>query len=307
MRRPIALSRASASRLLADEIRIPVERIVSEYYGAAWQATTFVDLKDRACHPAGVFSDGTHSVFVKFSAAAHGAHQFEVELSGLRLLSERAHVLTPVPVGIVPAASGVTLVLEAVQERQRTAHDWREIGRTLARIHLVKADRCGFNTQGYFGPLYQDNRPMQDWLSFYLERRLWPRFMGAIDSGHMPTETIRQVEKLIARIPGLDIPPVEPSLLHGDAQQNNFISTTAGALVIDPAVYYGNPEMDLAYVDYFQPVPADVFHGYREILQIHPGFEERRDLWRIPAYLAAVTVEGAAHLPKLVSALRRYL
>ncbi len=78
-------------------------------------------------------------------------------------------------------------------------------------------------------------------------------------------------------------------------------------MVIDPAVYYGVPEMDLAHVDYFQPVPDDVFAGYREILSIEPGFEERRELWRIPAYLAAVQVEGIGHLQKLARAIARYL
>jgi len=62
-------------------------------------------------------------------------------------------------------------------------------------------------------------------------------------------------------------------------------------MVIDPAVYYGNPEIDLAYVDYFEPMPDDVFAGYREEMPIDPGFPERRELWRVSAYLAAVQVE----------------
>jgi fructosamine-3-kinase len=199
------------------------------------------------------------------------------------------------------------LVLEAVQAVERTSWHWREIGRTLARIHQIKADRFGYERQGYFGPLYQDNRPMKDWLAYFTERRLWPRLIGAIDSGNLPTENIRQVEKLILRLPNLSIPEIEPSLLHGDAQQNNFITTEKGVMVIDPAVYYGNSEMDLAYVDYFQNVPVDVFIGYQELLPIDPGFPERRDLWRVPAYLAAVEVEGKVHLKKLTTAIRKYL
>jgi fructosamine-3-kinase len=95
--------------------------------------------------------------------------------------------------------------------------------------------------------------------------------------------------------------------LHGDAQQNNFISTEDGAVVIDPAVYYGHPEMDLAYLDYFQPVPGDLFHGYKEEMPIDPGFAERRDLWRVYGYLACVEVEGAPYLPLLTDAVRKYL
>ncbi len=259
-------------RLLSAPFCLPVEQAVSEHYRREWRIKELKDLNDFACHPAAILSDGTSPVFAKLSEAAHGLDQFEVELAGLRTLSERAGVLTPAPIGIVPVEGGVILLLEAAQAVAREARQWREIGRTLARIHQIKGEGCGFESQGYFGPLYQDNRPMRDWLAFFAERRLWPRLMGAIDSGHLPTAVIRKVEKLIHRLPELDIPETQPALLHGDAQQNNFISTSAGAMVIDPAVYYGNPEMDLAYVDYFQPVPEEVFLGYQELLPIAPGF-----------------------------------
>jgi len=67
------------------------------------------------CHPAAVLSDGSFSVFAKLSEAADGFKQFEVELAGLRLLSERAGVLTPTPVGILAVEGGNILVLEAVE------------------------------------------------------------------------------------------------------------------------------------------------------------------------------------------------
>lgn len=148
---------------------------------------------------------------------------------------------------------------------------------------------------------------MRDWPTFYAERRLWPRLIGAIDAGRLPAEAIRRIEKLIARLPGLCGPETAPALLHGDAQQNNYISAEMETIVIDPAVCYGNPEFDLAYIDYFQPVPEDVFDGYREVMPIDPGFSERRDLWRVYGYLAAVSVEGPAYLGKLMDAVQVYL
>jgi fructosamine-3-kinase len=48
--------------------------------------------------------------------------------------------------------------------------------------------------------------------------------------------------------------------------------------------------MDLVLLDYFQPVPADVLDAYREITPIEVGFEDRRELWRVFAYLAGITV-----------------
>ncbi|MCU0487259.1 MAG: fructosamine kinase family protein [Anaerolineales bacterium] len=293
-------------QILRNPVRLCIEQAVSEFSGRLWTVRQVRNLADFACHPAAILSDGTYAVFAKFSEAANGGEQFEIELAGLQYLAERAGVLVPIPIEIFPVSGGWVLLLEAVQEVMRTAHDWRQIGLTLARLHRIQGQRFGFHRQGYFGPLPQDNKPMEDWPTFYAERRLIPGLKMAVDSGNLPRDIMHQVEKLIRRLPELCGPEVPPALLHGDAQQNNFISTEQGAVVIDPAVYFGHPEMDLAYIDYFQPVPGAVFEGYQEALPIEPGFWERRDLWRIWGYLAAVAVEGGGHLERLTGALHRY-
>jgi len=264
-------------------------------------------MRDFSSHPSAIFSDGTYAVFVKLSQAANGLEQFELELRGLKLLSEFSGVRTPTPIGNVTVEGGVIMVVEAVTAVERTSKQWREIGRTLAQIHRIKGQHYGLDSHCYFGPFYQDNRPLSDWATFYAERRLFPRLMGAVNAGYVPTSAIQQVEKLISRLPNLCGPAVVPTLLHGDAQHHNFISTADGAVVIDPAVYYGHPEIDLAYVDYFHPMPEDVFLGYQEILPIDPGFHERRDLWRIYGYLAIVEIEGTSYLGKLLDAVQKYL
>ena len=290
-----------------DPVRIPLEKAVSEYIGQKWVIQEFKDLNDLSSHPSALLSNGSYSIFAKFSNAANGLEQFETELAGLKLLSNLSGVLIPTPIGIIQVEGGVILILESVPSVERTSRQWRGIGRSLAQIHKIKGTQYGLESHCYFGPLYQDNRPMDDWATFYIERRVWPRFMGAINSGNMPTTAIHQVEKLISRLPELCGPDVEPTLLHGDAQKNNFITAKNETFVIDPAVYYGNPEIDLAYIDYFEPVPDDVFLGYQEVMPIDPSFGERRDLWRVYGYLAAVEVEGGVHLGKLIKAIQKYL
>ncbi len=293
--------------LLDGRFRQMIERVVSGYRGEKWEMRDFRDMNDFSSHPSAILSDGAYPVFVKFSSAANGLEQFEAELAGLRLLAELSGVLIPTPIENLSVEGGVVVILEGVTAIDRTRREWRQIGQALAQIHQIQGRQFGLESHNYFGPLYQDNRFMTDWPTFYAERRLWPRLMGAINAGNLPTDVIRQLEKLISRLPDLCGPEVVPTLLHGDAQQNNFISTEAGAVVIDPAVYYGHPEMDLAFLDYFQPVPGDVFAGYEEILPIDSGFRERRDLWRVYGYLAAVEVEGPAYLPQLKNAILKYL
>jgi fructosamine-3-kinase len=90
-----------------------------------------------------------------------------------------------------------------------------------------------------------------------------------------------------------------------------LLRTAAGAVVIDAAPYFGHPEADLALVGYFQPVPDDVLAAYQEILPVDPGFAGRRELWRLPAYLAVVAVAGGTsfartYLDRLTAAIKRY-
>lgn len=285
----------------------PLEETVSAYLNRKWRISSARDLSDLACHPCGIFSDDSFGVFAKFSEHGHAVRQFEIEKNSLEYLANRAGVLIPTSIGIIPVESGTLFIMEALTAIERGPLHWHQIGKALARVHSVKSDFCGFHMNNYFGPLDQDNTPAKDWATFYGEYRLKPRLKMAVDSGNLPSPLASQVESVIRRLPGLCGPEVQPTLLHGDAQQNNFISTREGVYVIDPAIHYGNPELDLAFIDYFQPVPQAVFDAYREEISIDPGFDERRNLWRISGYLAAVTVEGSPYLGMLADALRRYL
>jgi fructosamine-3-kinase len=199
---------------------------------------------------------------------------------------------------VLPVPPGMHLLLfEALPERRpdaRTAADWRSIGRALATLHAVPGPAFGLPANGYFGPLPQDNAPVHpdSWTIFYAERRLLPHLRLATGSGHLPTALAAGIERIIGRLPALAGPEAQPALLHGDAQQHNFVSTPAGAVLVDAAPYFGHPELDLALLGYFDPVPQHVFDGYAELRPIDGGFPQRRELWRLYAYLAVLVVAG---------------
>lgn len=306
--------------LLDDDIKRVIESAASHHLGRSWVSRSFTDLNDRASHPSGVLHGQPFSVFAKLGLEADAAEQFASELSGLALVRHRAGIATPTPIGsgLLELERGCILLFEALPERPpeaRTRDDWRAIGHTLAALHQVHAGGFGLdNLDGFFGPLRQDNRPVtsNSWADFYAERRLWPRLRSAVDAGHLPPDLAADVERVLGRLPALCGPDPRPALLHGDAQQHNFVSTDAGAAVIDVAPYFGHPEVDLALVDYFDPVPDDVFEAYQEIAPIDPGFAQRRELWRIFGYLAVVTVDGHKPFGRrmlrcLADAVRSYL
>jgi fructosamine-3-kinase len=295
--------------LLRPAVVEPIERAASGHLGRRWRCLGFTDLAGRSSHPCGILTGRPFSVFAKFG----GAH-VATELAALDQLRRRsaAPVPTPIGPGVVRVADGVVLLLEALDERPtRTSADHRAIGRTLAHLHQVHDEQFGLpGFQGFFGPFPQDNEAVasNSLADFHAERRLLPALRWAADAGTLPAALARGVERVADRLPLLCGPEPRPSLLHGDAQQNNFVSTAAGAVIVDPAPYFGSPEVDLALLDYFAPVPDDVFAGYREVAAIEAGFAERRELWRLHAYLAVVAVVGddLGFLARIDAAVRRY-
>jgi fructosamine-3-kinase len=311
----------AAHPLLRPETVTAIERAASEHLGRRWVSQGFTGLDDRASHPCGTLHGHPFKVFAKFSRAADARDQFTAELAGLQTLTRLAGIDTPVPVasGVVGLTDAWLLLFEALPElkpQDRGRREWRSIGQVLAELHQVTHSQFGLGDQrGYFGPLPQDNRPVpaNRWAEFYRERRITPLLRKAVDSGHLPNDLAAGVDRLAARLPDIVGPDPQPSLLHGDAHQNNFVTTTtpAKAVVIDAAPYFGHPEIDLALLDFFHPVPSDVMNAYRERANIDPGFPDRRELWRIPSYLAIITVdgrgpEGRAAINRLASAITAY-
>jgi fructosamine-3-kinase len=289
----------SLTRLLHDAIRLPLEQCVSTYLGRAWQVKTVESKHDESSHPAALLSDGRDTVFVKLNEGPLAVDQLTQEVAGLRLLTQQAGVLTPTVIDLLPVDDGALVIMLAVEVIQRGEPQWRAMGAALAQIHQVKGATFGLASHCYWGSVYQDNRPLPDWPAFFWQRRLVPRLQAAVAMGRLPVSLIAAVEALESRLPSLCGPLVPPTLLHGDAHQNNFLSTAQGAFFIDPAVYYGHPEVDLAHIDFFAPVPSAFWEGYTAVTPIDPGFAQRRSLWLLPTWLAMVELDGPHHLPRL--------
>jgi fructosamine-3-kinase len=302
-----------------------VEQAATGHFGRPWASTGFTDLNHRASHPCGIFAGRPFSVFAKLDGSPAGTGQFTAELNGFGLIRSCTEVATPVPIagGLVMTGAGALLLSEALPERgaasgqavdSRTGEDYAAIGRALAGLHQARGETFGLaEFDGFFGPLRQCNRPLDSprWSDFYAERRVLPMLRFAVDSGHLPVGLARAAERVTARFPSLCGPDPAPALLHGDAQQNNFVSTANGAVLVDVAPYFGHPEYDLALLDYISPTDPGLLRAYAELAPVDAGFAGRRELWRLHVYLAVIGVDGAnafgrSFLPRLAAALRQY-
>lgn len=242
-------------------------------------------------------SDG-RAVFVKRNARA-APDMFEAEAHGLEWL--RAG---PLRVPEVLAIGERFLVLELLQPSPRTEDFDETLGRGLAALHREHPERFGLARDNYIAYLPQSNAAHDDWATFYREERLRPQ----IERAGLRSDLRRRFDRLFERLDDLVGPAERPARLHGDLWGGNLHVDEVGApCLIDPAVYGGHREVDLAMMRLFGGFGARVFAAYDEAYPLAPGSADRVLLYQLYPLLVHVNLFGGGYLGQVERALDRYL
>jgi fructosamine-3-kinase len=199
-------------------------------------------------------------------------------------------------------------VLERIASATRARDFDVQLGQRLAHLHRAGATRFGLDEANFIADLPQDNTPAENWPAFYVARRLQPQLRAAIDSGHALARWSRDFDRLFARMPELTGPPEPPARLHGDLWGGNVLADEQGApCLIDPAVYGGHREIDLAMLRLFGGAGPRCFAAYDETWPLAPGHEDRVRLYQLYPLLVHVNLFGGSYVQSVDSALRAYL
>jgi protein-ribulosamine 3-kinase len=294
---------------LIDGLFFPeIEEAVRKFAGTQWRITSAKKNENGAMHEAALIMGNGLNVYVKVGRNSFSVDQFKQEAIGLKIVSERSGIATPEVYDVLDIDGTALLVMEAIYTKPLdTDSAWITLGRGLAQIHTATWSHCGLDTHSYLGVFRQDNRPMDSWTAFYGERRLRVQMRMAVDAGHMSMEDCKPVEILIGKLPQLCGPEQPFSLLHGDPWPGNLLYDGHRLVAIDCSIYYGNREIDLSTVDFFNPVPPAFFDAYHEIYPIDQGYKHRKSLWQAYQWLGHVTLFGKSYYPKLTAAVEQYL
>lgn len=188
---------------------------------------------------------------------------------------------------------------------ERTAE---KLGRGLAELHRSAAEAFGLEENNFIGILPQPNGWYNNWADFYRERRLVPQIRLASERGLLPGRRSRLFHRLCDRLEQwLDRPDLRPSLLHGDLWNGNALADSRGApCLIDPAVYYGDREVDLAFSEMFGGFPSRFYDAYNEVFPLSPGFSERKPLYQLYYLLVHLNLFGESYGPAVDRIAERY-
>jgi fructosamine-3-kinase len=232
---------------------------------------------------------------------------FEREAAGLRALRSAGAVA--VPEVLRETSSG--LVLEWIQVGRRTPAADLAFGVELADLHRVQGPHFGGldgAPDGYLGSQPVDLTPAASWPEFFVDRRLRPLARGAVELGRLDGVAVGLVDRVAERADELCGPAEPPTLLHGDLWAGNRVVDVEGVnWLVDPAVYWGHREVDLAMMQLFGGFAASTFQAYDEAFPLAPGSRERVGWYQLPPLLVHAILFGGSYGPAALDVLRRYV
>lgn len=254
-------------------------------------------------------SDG-RKLFLKENAADK-LDFFVTETEGLAAIRGTNAITVPEIYGYGTDKDHSFLLMEFMEPGSRQKDFFEDFGRRLAVMHRADCREYtgegsfGFNSDNYIGAGHQENTPEKSWIAFFRDHRLLPQIRRA--KPNFDEEALKVFDRLLDRLDQYLTEPEKPALLHGDLWSGNYVVGKDGlAALIDPAVYVGHPEADIAMTELFGGFPRAFYDGYYEVMGRTPGYEERRDLYNLYHLLNHLNLFGSSYYGAVMRIAERY-
>lgn len=228
---------------------------------------------------------------------------FQAEINGLAELAPFVRV--PKIERLGQTEVGAFLLMEWIDSGEGQQ---RRLGQCLARLHQQTQESFGFYEDNYIGFLPQVNPKTTDWLDFYTVCRLDVQVELAKLGNHWHAKReaayLRLKEFLHENWRDRS---VTPALLHGDFWRGNVLFDQQGEPVfLDPAVAYGDREMDIAMSQLFGGFRQEFLEGYQEVYPLDENWKERLPVYQLYYLLVHLNQFGESYGPTVDEILSRF-
>lgn len=247
-------------------------------------------------------------IFVKWKTDAPPGF-FALEADGLRRL--RAAKAMHIPEALAWGDAPPFLALEYIAPQSPTngPRFAQRLGEGLAQLHRDNPPPdalFGLDHDNFLGSQPQINTPHADWPTFYRDCRLLPQIEKARQKGLIAAERERLLGRVTDGIETLlgDF-EARPVLIHGDLWSGNFLCATGNTpVLIDPAVYYAEREVEIAYTELFGGFPPGYLDAYQAAFPLDSGYARRRVLHQLYPLLVHLNHFGETYGPSVDRACR---
>jgi fructosamine-3-kinase len=244
--------------------------------------------------------------FIKWNSA-NLAEMFEAEAKGLAILRKTAEIAVPEVIAYGQSGDKTYLLLEFIESGYSGKNFWEGFGQSLAHLHQHSQSYFGLEFNNFIGSLAQNNEPNTDGLQFFIERRLKAQAGLAMYNHLISRDLYDKFLLFFDKIPQL-IPSEKPALLHGDLWSGNFmIGQNGQAHLIDPALYYGFREAELAFTHLFGGFDDLFYSAYQHTFPLSKGFEQRIEIYNLYPLLVHVNLFGQGYLSGVERVIKKYV
>lgn len=250
------------------------------------------------------------SLFMKENYAENLSF-FIRECEGLEAIRMTAAISVPKALAYGLDGKSAFLLMECVEQGRSIADFYEDFGRRLYGMHradcasFVIGGNYGFLNDNYIGAGYQDNTPEDSWKDFFRNRRLLPQIRRA--EGYFDAADRKKLDRLLQKLDDILEEPEKKALLHGDLWSGNYMCGPEGrAWLIDPAVYVGHPEADIAMTELFGGFPAAFYKGYFGGKK-PKAYEDRRDIYNLYHLLNHLNLFGGSYYGSVMRIVYHYV
>jgi len=245
--------------------------------------------------------------FLKVNESDFALEMFRAEKKGLENINLTKTIKAPKVVDCGQYESNSYLLMEFIESKNPTTKELEGLGYQLADLHTFSVgDSFGWIQDNYIGSLTQSNKNHQDWALFYVTERLLPQLNMANEKGLMIPDDVPTESALLMGCRQL-FPKVKPALLHGDLWSGNYLISTQGVpYLIDPAVYFGHHEVDLAMTQLFGGFSSDFYTAYAEQIPPESLQYERKDIYQLYYLLVHLNLFGRSYYQSVIQLLKTY-
>ena len=232
---------------------------------------------------------------------------FETEAKGLLHLKNTNSFKIPQLIEVGVYDNLCFLLLEYIEQSTAKGDFWLTFAENLVELHKNTDSFFGLDYYNYNGSLNQINDKKDNWSDFFIENRLQFQCKLALDNKKVNYDFVKTFERIYNPINQL-FPIENPALLHGDFWSGNYlISHKNEAVLIDPAVYYGHREMDIAMSLLFGGFDKKLYYHYNEIFPLEKGWEKRVDIANLYPLMVHVNLFGEAYAQRVKGIIKRYI
>ncbi len=245
--------------------------------------------------------------FLKVNENRFALEMFTAEKKGLESINRTKTIKAPEVVDCGQYENNSYILMEFIESKNPTAKEQEVFGHELADLHAFPiGDSFGWFQDNYIGSLPQSNKNYQDWALFYTSERLLPQLKMAKEKGLMVSSEIPTESTLVKRCRQF-FPKVKPALIHGDLWSGNYLISTQGIpYLLDPAVYFGHYEVDLAMTQLFGGFSSDFYAAYAEHMPPENLQNQRKDFYQLYYLLVHLNLFGRSYYRSVMQILKTY-